>query len=148
MENLTAFYIIHFLLNTWRTGIRRFGSATSEQSPLCSSFFEKSHARRACSVASALAMAYCRCQLFASYGSSIPISQKPKIPFSYPLGMDNDEKRPKVSLLRGFSFVLRLSISSIREKTGNGSSDLLKRRHARPFCLFAAELANKGFYAV
>ena len=70
-------------------------SASSEQSPLCSSFFEKSHARRACSVASALAMAYCRCQLFASYGSSIPISQKPKIPFSYLLGMYNDEKRPK-----------------------------------------------------
>ena len=88
-------------------------SASSEQSPLCSglflsatekqairplpcsSSFAKSHARRACSVASALAMAYCRCQLFASYGSSIPISQKPKIPFSYLLGMYNDEKRPK-----------------------------------------------------
>ena len=88
-------------------------SASSEQSPLCSglflsatekqairplpcsSSFAKSPARRACSVASALAMAYCRCQLFASYGSSIPISPKPKIPFSYLLGMYNDEKRPK-----------------------------------------------------
>ena len=55
---------------------------------------------------------------------------------------------PKAPILRGFSSVPQPSVSSIREKIGNGSPDLLKRRHARPFCLFAAEVANKGFYAV
>ena len=48
----------------------------------CVSSFAKSHARRACSVASALTTARCRYQLFASYGSSTPTSEKPKKSFS------------------------------------------------------------------